>query len=126
MAMAVCRTLQRMGFSISMDDFGSGYSSIMLLNLLKLDVMKIDKSLLTASGDSSRMEKVLSSVIEMGKKLNMEIICEGIEEREQEELLLKHGCHYGQGFIYAKPMPEEEFADFLNTKPIAEEVKPKK
>lgn len=114
MAVAVCRTLQRMGFSISMDDFGSGYSSIMLLSLLKLDVMKIDKSLLTGTGDSIRMEKVLSSVIEMGKKLNMEIICEGIEEPEQEELLLKHGCHYGQGFIYAKPMPEEEFGAFLD------------
>ena len=118
MAMAVCRTLQRMGFSMSMDDFGSGYSSIMLLSLLKLDVMKIDKSLLTASGDSSRMEKVLSSVIEMGKKLKMEIICEGIETPEQEELLLRNGCHYGQGYIYSKPLPEEEFAAFLDTKPI--------
>ena len=125
LAMAVCRTLQRMGFSMSMDDFGSGYSSIMLLSLLKLDVMKIDKSLLTASGDSMRMEKVLSSVIEMGRKLNMEIICEGIETPEQEELLLRNGCHYGQGYIYSKPIPEKDFAAFLDTKPIAQKISDK-
>lgn len=73
----------------------------MLLSLLPMDVMKIDRSLLTSSEDSVRMQKILANVIRLGQNLKMKIICEGIETREQEELLLHNGCNYGQGYLFA-------------------------
>ena len=80
-----------------MDDFGSGYSDFSLLNVLPMDIMKLDRTLLNASEDSERMQ----------------VICEGIESHEQEELLLANGCIFGQGFCYARPLPEDEFQQFL-------------
>ena len=105
--------LHEMGFTISVDDFGSGYSSFMMLNHLPMDVMKIDRSLLDASDDSNRMRSILANVIKLGRSLNMQVICEGIETPEQEELLLELGCHYGQGFLNAKPMPLKDFIAFF-------------
>lgn len=112
-AMGVIHSLHEMGYQISMDDFGSGYSSLELLNLLPLDVMKLDRTLLGHQEDG-RMEKILSASIDLGNSLKMDVICEGIEDVSQEALLLKYGCRYGQGYLYAKPMPREEFEDFLS------------
>ena len=112
-AAEIISKLHEMGFTISVDDFGSGYSSFMMLNYLPMDVMKIDRSLLNASGDSQRMRNILGNVINLGRTLNMQVICEGIETREQEELLLELGCNYGQGFLNAKPMPLDDFIKFF-------------
>ena len=112
-AVEIINKLHEMGFTLLVDDFGSGYSSFMMLNQLPMDVMKIDRSLLDASGDSNRMRSILANVIRLGKSLNMHVICEGIETREQEELLLELGCNYGQGFINAKPMRINDFVAFL-------------
>ena len=105
--------LHEMGFTISVDDFGSGYSSFMMLNYLPMDVMKIDRSLLETSGDSKRMRDILANVIKLGRSLNMQVICEGIETKEQEDLLLELGCHCGQGYLNAKPMPLNDFIKFF-------------
>ncbi|MBR1858093.1 MAG: EAL domain-containing protein, partial [Selenomonadaceae bacterium] len=105
--------LHEMGFTISVDDFGSGYSSFMMLNYLPMDVMKIDRSLLNASDDSKRMRDILANVISLGRALHMQVICEGIETKEQEQLLLELGCQYGQGFLNAKPMPVDDFIKFF-------------
>ena len=110
----VLESLRELGFSISMDDFGSGYSSLALLKMLPMDIMKIDRSLLVASEDSQRAQTILSQVVQLGKSLQMEVICEGIETAEQEQLLLRMGCSYGQGFLYAKPMPNGEFEAFMD------------
>ena len=75
--------------------------------------MKIDRSLLNAAGGAKRTRDILASVIALGQSLNMQIICEGIETKEQEELLLSLGCHYGQGFLNAKPMPVADFVAFF-------------
>ena len=106
-------SLQDMGFSISMDDFGSGYSSLTLLGQLPMNIMKIDRSLLESSESSPRRQIILEDAISLGHKLDMKVICEGIETREQEELLLKLGCRYGQGYLFAKPMPGEAFEELL-------------
>ena len=96
-----------------MDDFGSGYSDLSLLNYLPLDVMKIDRSLLLASEDSPRMRAVLQKMVELGHTLGMAVICEGIETLAQERLLLDCGCEFGQGYLYGKPMQREAFETFL-------------
>ena len=108
----IVEALHDMGFTILVDDFGSGYSSFMLLNYLPMDVMKIDRSLLNAAGGAKRTRDILANVIALGKALDMEIICEGIETPEQEKLLLSLGCYYGQGYLNAKPMPAKDFVAF--------------
>ena len=112
----IVHALHDMGFSISVDDFGSGYSSFTMLNFLPLDVMKIDRSLLVATDDSQRMRNILGNVIRLGKTLRMQIICEGIETKEQEDLLLELGCRMGQGYIFSKPLPKDDFEKFLDAK----------
>ncbi len=111
-AIRTIHALKEMGFIISVDDFGSGYSSYTLLNYLPMDVMKIDRTLLVASDDSDRMRSILGNIIQLGRLLNMKVLCEGIENREQEQLLLELGCEYGQGYLNAKPMPEKEYLAF--------------
>jgi len=109
----VINGLKELGFIISVDDFGAGYSSFSLLSSLPMDVMKIDRSVLTGADTSQKMKKILGNVIELGHSLGMRVICEGIETVEEENLLLSLGCRYGQGFLNAKPMPVEEFIDFF-------------
>ena len=109
----VVKSLHGMGFSIDMDDFGSGYSDLSLLNQLPLDVMKIDRTMLLESEGSERMQTVLRQMIELGHALGMKVICEGIETEAQENLLRRCGCEYGQGYLYGKPMPRAEFETFL-------------
>lgn len=105
--------LHKMGFLISVDDFGSGYSSFMMLGSLPMDVMKIDRSLLTGADKSERMRNILANVIQLGNALKMKVLCEGIETREEEELLLELGCYYGQGFLNSKPLPMKDFVEFF-------------
>ena len=113
-ALRIIDTLHRLGYQLSMDDFGSGYSSLDLLNLLPLDVMKIDKTLVTDPDGGERMRKILEASVDLGTKLGMNVICEGIETEAQEEVLKKCGCQYGQGYLYSKPMPMAEFEKFLD------------
>ena len=105
--------LKEMGFIISVDDFGAGYSSFSLLGSLPMDVMKIDRSVLTGADTSQKMKKILGNVIKLGHSLGMNVICEGIETVEEEQLLLSLGCRYGQGFLNAKPMPVDDFIKFF-------------
>lgn len=112
-AQATIADLRALGFLLSIDDFGAGYSSITMLNALPLDVMKIDKALLTESDNSGRTRKIIKKIVELGLELDMQVICEGVEEKKQSEFLMSVGCNYAQGFLYAKPMPEEDFKKLL-------------
>ena len=115
-ALAVINALHRLGFKIDMDDFGSGYSDLTLLDALPLDVMKLDRSLLLASENSDRMRSVLARMTDLGHALGMTVICEGIETEEQEQMLIECGCEHGQGYLYGKPMPQDEFAAFMEAR----------
>lgn len=101
------------GYATSMDDFCTGYSSIAMLQSLPMDTMKIDRSILLAAETDRRAAAILESVIKLGNSLGMKVLTEGIETPEQEALLIRLGCTYGQGFLYAKPMPQEDFERFL-------------
>ena len=101
--------LKSYGFSSSMDDFGSGYSSLSLLQALNFDVLKLDKSLLGRGVNDLRTNKIIANIIAMTKDLNMEIIAEGVETRQELEMLHRLNCNVVQGYIFDKPLPEEEF-----------------
>ena len=113
-ALTVMLSLKKMGYELSIDDFGSGYSDMALLNVMPFDVMKLDRSLLVAAEGSQRMRTVVKHAVQMAEELGMRVLCEGIESKEQEEILIACGCRYGQGFLYGKPMREEEFDRFLD------------
>ncbi len=116
---AIIAAMKEMGCTVSMDDFCTGYSSIAMLQHLDMDIMKIDRAMLLASESSVRGQKIMRRVVALGQDLDMLVLCEGVETKEQEEFLLKNGCFYAQGFLFGKPMPAEEFFAFAD-KPESE------
>ena len=117
---AVFKQLKDYGFHISIDDFGSGYSSLNMLKDLPADVLKIDRAFLAESNSNKRANDILGYVIRMAGSLGMHTICEGIETDEQAKLLGGLGCEMAQGFYFAKPMPSDSFEEILrgNSKTI--------
>lgn len=103
--------LREAGFPVSMDDFGAGYSSLNSLKELKIDVLKIDADFFRGADVEERGLLIVSEVIDLAKKLNMKIVAEGIESREQVEFLTEQECDLIQGYFYAKPMPVAEFIE---------------
>lgn len=101
--------LQKEGFAILMDDFGSGYSSLNVLKDIAVDVLKIDMKFLSDTDKQGRSENILASVVRMAKWLNMPVVAEGVERREQADFLRSIGCEYVQGYYFARPMPVEEY-----------------
>lgn len=108
------RKLREAGFQVSMDDFGAGYSSLNSLKELQIDVLKIDADFFRGADVEERGLLIVSEVIDLAKKLNMKIVAEGIESREQVEFLTAQECDLIQGYFYAKPMPVAEFAEKYN------------
>lgn len=103
------RQLRKADFRISMDDFGSGYSSLNSLRELPLDIIKIDKDFFGETGDADRGETILRDTIRLAKNLRLEIVAEGVETAEQVSFLEGTECDLIQGFYFGKPMPVEEF-----------------
>ena len=101
--------LREYGFHVSMDDFGSGYSSLNSLKDMPLDVLKLDAGFFSGDLDDERGEIVVSEAIKLAKSLNMETVAEGVEAKEQVDFLARQGCDMIQGYYFAKPMPKDEY-----------------
>ncbi len=114
--------LKEYGFAVSMDDFGSGYSSLNSLKDMPLDVLKLDAEFFRGSNDNGRGEIVVSEAIKLAKNLNMRTVAEGVEVRDQVDFLASQGCDMIQGYYYAKPMPRDEYETRMTP---AEPVQPK-
>lgn len=107
--LAILEKLQQHGFCTSIDDFGSGYSSLNTLKDLPVDVVKLDKVFFDQSSHVERNKTILKSMISMAKQLDMKVVAEGIECTQQLDMLMDTGCDMVQGFIYAKPCSEHAF-----------------
>ena len=106
--------LREEGFIIEMDDFGSGYSSLNMLKDVPLDILKLDIRFLSETeSDAARGGNILSAVIRMAHSLNLPVIAEGVETREQADFLKNLGCKVMQGFYFSRPLPIEEFEQLL-------------
>ena len=103
------KTLQEDGFKVLMDDFGSGYSSLNMLKMVPVDILKIDMKFIDDLENSERACNILYNIIQMTKGLKMGVIAEGIETQNQCELLFGMGCNYIQGFYFSKPLCKEDF-----------------
>ncbi|MBQ8799364.1 MAG: EAL domain-containing protein [Lachnospiraceae bacterium] len=107
--LSTVQKLRNAGFLVSMDDFGAGYSSLNSLKELSIDVLKIDADFFRGTESLERGMLIVSEVINLAKKLNMKIVAEGIESREQVDFLTEQECDLIQGYYYAKPMPLAEY-----------------
>lgn len=103
--------LRKEGFIIEMDDFGSGYSSLNMLKDIYVDILKIDMAFLRKSSDEERGRKILKTMIQLAKDLEMPTITEGVETLEQVEFLKAMGCKMFQGYYFAKPMDVATFEE---------------
>lgn len=105
----VVRQMKEKGFTMLMDDFGSGFSSLNMLKTTPFDVLKIDRGFLSEFMESERGRKIISHTINMSRDIGLDIIAEGVETKEQAQFLKSCGCDSAQGFFYSKPVSEEDF-----------------
>jgi diguanylate cyclase (GGDEF)-like protein len=105
--------LKNEGFNFSIDDFGTGYSAINYLRKYPVESLKIDKSFIAELGVSSQADVLVKVIIQMAKSLDIAVVAEGVETRQQLELLREMGCDYIQGYYFAKPMPKADFMAFI-------------
>ncbi len=102
-------TLRERGFSIEMDDFGSGYSSLGMLTSLPIDALKLDMTFIRGICDNVKNSRLVGIMIDIARLLEVPVIAEGVETKEQMELLKELGCDIIQGYYFSKPLPPEEF-----------------
>jgi EAL domain-containing protein (putative c-di-GMP-specific phosphodiesterase class I) len=112
-ALEVLGSLRRLGVSLHMDDFGTGYSSLHHLHSLPFDVLKIDRSFIARMTEGDQPLEIVRTIVELARVMGMDVVAEGIETREQYNLLRQLGCRYGQGFLFARPAPAETVSRML-------------
>lgn len=105
--------LKQIGISFSLDDFGTGYSSLSYLKRLPVNNLKIDKSFLDAVLESSSDQKIVHTMINLARNLDIEVIAEGVEYSEQEDFLKENRCDKAQGYYYSRPVPTEQALEVL-------------
>ncbi len=101
--------LRERGFRVSVDDFGAGYSSLNLIGILPVDIIKLDKGFIKNSLGNNRGKNIIKGLISILNEIDLEIVCEGIETKEEEKIVYEFGCDSMQGFLYDKPIPVEDF-----------------
>ena len=110
--------LHKLGFAVSMDDFGSGFSSLNTLNELSIDELKIDRAFLSGTEKPHTHTKrhiIIHTILQLSKELLISTVAEGIETKEQMEFLKASGCNIGQGYYFSKPLPVKEFEQLLQS-----------
>ncbi len=107
------RQIKKLGFAISVDDFGAGISSLNRLSLIDADVIKLDKAFFNIKDRGEKSQVVVECVIKMAKKLGMKIVAEGVENACQAQWLKKQNCDYAQGYFFEKPLEENDFICLL-------------
>lgn len=115
--------INELGISISIDDFGSGYSSLACLHKFNVDTLKLDRSFLVNIDLDKKGINILRGMIELSRELGLSTVCEGIETREQLDMLRDMRCKYGQGFVFARPMPLADLEIFVDQNQKGEAVK---
>ncbi len=123
-AKRIVEAVRESGAKVSLDDFGSGYSSFVILRQIRFDILKIDGSLISRIPSDEGDATIVKSLLTIGSSMGLEVIAEGIETKPQLEFLKAQGCRLGQGFYFNEPLPREEFTQFLKrTSPPATGMK---
>ena len=109
--------LREIGVRLGLDDFGTGYSSLSYLHRFPLDTLKIDRSFITRMLEGGENREIVKTIVALGKNLGMDVVAEGIETLDQLADLRSLSCANGQGFLFARPLPEDAAFELLNQKP---------
>ena len=109
----ILEKLKEKGFYIVIDDFGTGYSSLNMLEMLPIDMIKIDKSFIDRIDEKNQTINLLEIILLISKKLNLKTVAEGVEKSEQVEYLKKENCDFIQGYFYAKPLGLDTFKNYI-------------
>ncbi|MCK5912504.1 MAG: EAL domain-containing protein, partial [Desulfuromusa sp.] len=112
-SIAVLQRIRALGVELSVDDFGTGHSSLNYLKRLPINRLKIDRTFVWDIGENPDGEAITKAVIAMGQSLNLQITAEGIETPEQRKFLEKHGCNEAQGYMFSRPLPADEVSELL-------------
>jgi EAL domain-containing protein (putative c-di-GMP-specific phosphodiesterase class I) len=112
-ALHVLGSLRRLGITLLMDDFGTGYSSLNHLHSFPFDALKIDRSFVGRITESEQSLQIVRTILELARVLGMDVVAEGIETVEQYQVLLKLGCRFGQGYLFARPMTADAVSELL-------------
>lgn len=96
------------GFTVSIDDFGTGYSNLLMLNVLPAKELKIDKSFIDSMLENDKSKKIVETIINVARTMDMVVVAEGIETEEQQQMLASLGCDYLQGYYFSRPLPAEQ------------------
>ena len=123
--LATVEKLRELGFIVELDDFGSGYSSLNMLNQMKLDILKLDMKFIQNETAKPAQQGILQFIIALARQLNLSVVAEGVETRAQLDRLREVGCDYVQGYYFAKPMPAAQFEERLK-KSAAQVVLPQR
>jgi EAL domain-containing protein (putative c-di-GMP-specific phosphodiesterase class I) len=107
------RELKALGVSLAIDDFGTGYSSLSYLQLLPMDILKIDRSFVLGMGNGSRASPLLRGIVDLGRAMQLQITAEGVETPIQAAALREFGCEDAQGFLFSKALDPEAFLALL-------------
>ena len=113
-ATIILRRMREVGAGLSLDDFGTGFSSLSYLTRLPFDTLKIDRYFVRTMGSNEGSAKIVRSVINLGRELSLEVVAEGVENAEMARALQDFGCDYGQGFGYAPALSPQEAEVYLN------------
>lgn len=120
-ALELIEGLHNLGTKVSMDDFGSGYSSLNLLSRLPIDVIKLDKVFLKDDSLQENDKIIISCMVDMAKRLSITSLCEGVETVEQSDYLKEIGCQIQQGYYFSKPIPQEQFEHIMDQGKVGNE-----
>jgi c-di-GMP-specific phosphodiesterase len=110
----ILRKLREVGAGLSLDDFGTGFSSLSYLTRLPFDTLKIDRYFVRTMGANEGSAKIVRSVINLGRELSLEVVAEGVENAHMARALQDFGCDYGQGYGYAPALSPQEAEVYLN------------
>lgn len=111
----ILNELKMMGIHIALDDFGTNYASLSYIQMLPLDILKIDKSFIDSIVDKNNTTNLVGAIISIAQELNYKVIAEGIEKQEQLQYLDEKGCDYVQGYLWGRPLIEKDVDHLLNT-----------
>jgi EAL domain-containing protein (putative c-di-GMP-specific phosphodiesterase class I) len=111
-ALYLLELIKNLGLKINLDDFGTGYSSLSVLKEFHIDVLKIDKSFVDEVTEP-KGKIYVKTIVDMAKNLNIKTVAEGVERKEQFEVLKELGVDYFQGYYFSKPLPKKEFENFV-------------
>ena len=114
-SLLMLKVLKAMGVKISVDDFGTGYSSLSHLREFPIDILKIDKSFVKNIHLEKDNIAIITTIISMAKQLGLDVIAEGVELKEEVELLKQKGCNYFQGYFYSHTLHIEQLIEFIKT-----------